>query len=295
MNPPRESALLVLDTLSAAFADDPDVLAQADIFRRRLDEPLRVALVGTLKAGKSTLLNAMLGERAAPTDARECTRVVTWYQRGTTPTVKVRRHDGDAQLLPARRRDDRLELELNQEEMADVTRLEISWPADLLDSITLIDTPGTNSATEGVSEITDNFLMPEDGAVGADAVIYLLRSLHSADAKFLSALHERTRHGVSAVGTIAVLSRVDELGSGGLGAMVAVNQAVSRLRSDPALSGLCETVIPVAGLLGLGAATLRQAEFSALVALGKADRQRVRVLLSSPELFIAAEDPDLPD
>ncbi|SUA48521.1 Predicted GTPase [Nocardia africana] len=49
---------------------------------RRLDQPLRVALAGQLKAGKSTLLNALVGQDIAPTDATECTRMVTWYRHG---------------------------------------------------------------------------------------------------------------------------------------------------------------------------------------------------------------------
>ena len=40
---------------------------------RRLREPLRLAIAGIVKAGKSTLLNAILGEQIAPTDAGECT------------------------------------------------------------------------------------------------------------------------------------------------------------------------------------------------------------------------------
>ena len=48
--------------------------------RARLDGPLRVAIAGKVKAGKSTLLNALVGENVAPTDASECTRVVTWYR-----------------------------------------------------------------------------------------------------------------------------------------------------------------------------------------------------------------------
>ena len=48
----------------------------------RLDEPLRVAVAGRVKAGKSTVINALVGERLAPTDAGECTKIVTWYRYG---------------------------------------------------------------------------------------------------------------------------------------------------------------------------------------------------------------------
>ncbi|MGH3514361.1 MAG: dynamin family protein, partial [Pseudonocardiaceae bacterium] len=50
-----------------------EVDAELAACQRRLDEPLRVALAGTLKSGKSTLLNALVGEEIAPTDATECT------------------------------------------------------------------------------------------------------------------------------------------------------------------------------------------------------------------------------
>jgi hypothetical protein len=50
----------------------------------RLDGPLRVAIAGMVKAGKSTLLNALVGEELAPTDAGECTRVVWWFHDGLT-------------------------------------------------------------------------------------------------------------------------------------------------------------------------------------------------------------------
>ena len=61
-------------------ARGPTRRRRSAVAMRRLDEPLRVAIAGRVKAGKSTLLNALVGERLAATDAGECTRVVTWYR-----------------------------------------------------------------------------------------------------------------------------------------------------------------------------------------------------------------------
>src|SRR5699024_9701710 len=121
--------------------------------------------------------------------------------------------------------------------------------------------PGTISVSQEVSLLTDQFLFPDDGATRADAVIYLLRSLHDTDLEYLRSLDARTRHGRAAIGSIAVLSRADDLGAGRLTAQRAVQQAVDKHRSNPALARVCETVVPVAGLFGMGAMTLRQADF----------------------------------
>ncbi|MDG2040937.1 MAG: dynamin family protein, partial [Ilumatobacter sp.] len=66
----------LLDLACREF-DDPDAVADLNAIRARLDEPLRVAIAGKVKAGKSTLLNALVGELLAPTDTGECTKVVT--------------------------------------------------------------------------------------------------------------------------------------------------------------------------------------------------------------------------
>ena len=51
--------------------------AEAAALGARLQGPLRVAIAGRVKAGKSTLLNALVGERMAPTDAGTSPRS-TW-------------------------------------------------------------------------------------------------------------------------------------------------------------------------------------------------------------------------
>src|SRR2546430_10311936 len=84
--------------------------AQVFDVRRRLSEPLRVAIAGRLKSGKSTLVNALIGRRVAPTEVGECTRIVTQFRYGTADRVDVVRRGGtpgspppgEARVVPPR-------------------------------------------------------------------------------------------------------------------------------------------------------------------------------------------------
>src|SRR6266511_4912481 len=67
---------------------------------RRLAAPLQVAVAGRIKSGKSTLVNALIGRRVAPTDVGECTRLVTRFQYGTVDRVEIVFDDGRKQVLP---------------------------------------------------------------------------------------------------------------------------------------------------------------------------------------------------
>lgn len=291
---PLDSARTLTDRAKSLYSSDVSTGLALDELARRLDQPLRVALVGSVKAGKSTLLNGLLGERIAPTDSRECTRIVTWYHYGAAPAVRGKLTDGNVVMLPAKRQIDRLELDLQGLPAEDFERIDVTWPAPGIRDITLIDTPGTASISQEVSHQTSEFLAPEDGAAGADAIVYLLRSLHEADIQYLKALNERTRHGSAMMGSVAVLSRADELGSGRLTAMVSINQVVDKLRRDPTLEGVCETIVPVAGLMGMGATTLRQADFALFRDLAAHDPEMTQHLLVSAEHFIASKEPWLP-
>src|SRR3954454_1772110 len=77
-----------------AFRDRPDLHSELSWIGQRLNQPIRIALAGTLKAGKSTLVNALVGEDIAPTDATEATRIVTWFRNGPTPKVTANHRGG---------------------------------------------------------------------------------------------------------------------------------------------------------------------------------------------------------
>ncbi|MDY6809660.1 MAG: dynamin family protein [Actinomycetota bacterium] len=264
----------------AAAIDDLDRCA------RRLGEPLRIALAGTLKAGKSTLLNALIGEELAPTDATECTKMVTWFRHGTAPAVRAYHQNGLSAPVPIQRTDGRLDFDLAALDPASIDRLEVQWPTTELTRCTVIDTPGTASLNAEVSERTLRLLTPADGVSGADAVVYLMRTTTANDVSTLAELSRQVGGRAGPLGVIGVLSRADELGVGRIDAMLSAKEIAARTAADLSASGLCQAVVPVAGLLALTARTLRQREYVALAALAAAPAEDLQLAMLSADRFV---------
>ena len=271
------------------YRDDAGTAAQLRDQIDRLDEPLRVAIAGKVKAGKSTLLNALVGEQIAPTDAGECTRVVTWYRDATSPRITLVPHAGSPRQLPLTRTDGRLDFDLRGSAPDDVDRLLVDWPSRSLRTTTLIDTPGIASLSTHVSARSIALLAPDDQPSEADAVIYLMRHLHATDVRFLESFYDQGGAPAAVVNTVAVLSRADEIGAGRLDAMVSARQVARRYRSEPKIRRLCQTVVAVTGLLAQTARTLRQVEFSALSELAQMPRPELDSLLLSADRFTTQE------
>ncbi|MDG3010183.1 Isoniazid-inducible protein iniC [Rhodococcus sp. D2-41] len=278
----------LVHTAQRAYAGDRAATEQLADCRRRIDQPLRVALAGSLKAGKSTLLNAIVGQEIAPTDATECTRVVTWYRGGPTPTVTAR-YDGErsANVL-VQRTGGRLSFDLGALTADRVDRIEVQWPAGDLDRTTIIDTPGTSSLSKDVSDRTLGFLTPDEGGSGADAVVYLLRTLAATDIAFLERIGNRVGGESGPLGVVGVVSRADEIGAGRLDAMLSARDVAARFAGELENTGLCQSVVPVAGLLALGARTLRQDEFHALRVLAAVSAEDFQLAMLSADRFAAS-------
>ncbi len=285
-----ESVRHVLRRAVDVYSCAPGVAATVRDQLDRLDEPLRVAIAGKVKAGKSTLLNGLVGELVAPTDAGECTKVVTWYRDGTTPCVVSYPDSGPPEPLPVHRDAHGLTLRLRGVPAERLRRIVVDWPSQYLRDVTLIDTPGIASTSEGVSRRTVNLLTPdEDTPAEADAVVYLMRHLHVADAEFLESFRDQGVARASAVNTIAVISRADEVGGGRIDAMLSARRIARRYRASPALRGLCQTVLPVAGLLAATGRTLARREFDTLAALAAAPRSDMDAALLSTHRFLRSE------
>jgi len=269
----------------ATYNGHPEHEATLAALEARLDEPLRVAIAGRVKSGKSTLLNALVGQPLAATDAAECTRVVTWYRHGRQYKAYVQRRSGELEQVQLERTADAVEVDLGGREVDSLERIVVEWPAALLESMTLVDTPGLGSLSTAVSERAVEFLAPEDSASSADAVVYLARHLHGQDVRFLEAFHDEDAGKPNPVNAVGVLARADEIGGCRLDALEAAARVTDRYRTDHHVRRLCQTVVPVAGLLAQGSTLLSEAEYRALGRLAEVDHDAAEAVLLSTDRF----------
>lgn len=128
----------------------------------------RLLVLGDMKRGKSTFLNALLGEKLLPSDVNPCTAILTILRYGDSKQVKVHFNDGtppksiDFATFKAQYTIDPAEakqLEQNQEQaFPNVDYAVVEYPLPLLQKgIEIIDSPGLND-TEARNELSLGYI-----------------------------------------------------------------------------------------------------------------------------------------
>jgi hypothetical protein len=269
--------------------------------RDRLAESTpRIAVGGKLKAGKSTLVNALLGQRLAATNGTETTMVVAWYRHHHQNRILVRPYDGAPYYVPAgpdgripadlRRMDERAarlpDRDGDQQVAAGLARRIASVTVEvpnrrLVERHIIVDTPGLGSLT-GLDQAS------LAGLADADALLYLMPHPSSQDREVLTALRAAAGAArLSAATVLGVLSQVDLLGERPDDVWPGARRVAGRTAGQ--LRGLLADVIPVIGLLAETAFgdEFTEADTRLLLRLADAERAQVRRALYKAESFLA--------
>ncbi len=129
----------------------------------RLRRPLRIAIAGQVSAGKSTLVNALLGQRIAVTGVGEITRLFALYEFDENESIEIQWTDGRLWRRPltiAGGLPTDWGVPLGD---VDSVRVRLST-AGVLSRVTVVDAPGLGSATETASALTERRLFAGDGS-----------------------------------------------------------------------------------------------------------------------------------
>ncbi len=134
--------------------------------RARKDDRMTLVVIGDFKRGKSSFINALLGEDVVTTDVN--TETVTLNR------IRYGGHSNEAVLANNRRialEDGELHREALQgvfEKIGEhVTQIELKRPCELLKQVTIIDTPGMDDALENFEDLVKRSLLQ------ADVVLYV--------------------------------------------------------------------------------------------------------------------------
>ncbi len=230
-----ESIRVAVEPLSEDYAD---FLRDFAALRQRLEAgQFRLAVLGQFKRGKSTLLNALLGDQLLPTNILPVTAIPTFIKSGEEVAVEVVFEGGESPVCFESGGDVSLDDFLtryvtetgNPENHRKVARVEISFPSELLkQGVVLIDTPGIGSTHRHNTEVAYQIL-PQ-----CDAALFLVSPdppITEAELTYLKNIQQRLPR------TFFVLNKVDFLDT-------AERVASLRFLADQ-LTPLCDGVPPI--------------------------------------------------
>jgi hypothetical protein len=160
----------------AEEAGAPKMAIEARALRAKAESGrFYVACVGQFKRGKSTLLDALIGEPLLPIGVLPVTSVPTVVCHGTERAARVRLRDGRWKRIDLRELEEYVSEAENPENVKQVSAVEALIPNPLLaDGMCLVDTPGIASVFDANSAATREFIPHIDAAIvviGADPPI----------------------------------------------------------------------------------------------------------------------------
>lgn len=215
--------------------------------RDALQKPTAIAVTGRVNTGKSTLVNALIGARMAPTSSQETTALLSHYIYGAPTRAEAVLLTGS--IAP-------VSCTANGPDLGDIRAESVSSFRIYLQSAalrlsTFIDTPGLESAVTGNSVRTLEGILPNDNAAtGADVLLFLVRdAFRPDDEAFLARFTAARTSDAAPAQAIGLLAHADNFGGGPWRAADPIDEA---RKAAPALAlrmpGLT-TVLPVSALL----------------------------------------------
>ncbi|WP_103640547.1 dynamin family protein [Campylobacter concisus] len=192
-----ELARLVNDLNDPSLHVSEQIKESLNLLIDTLNEPPLIAVIGQFSSGKSTFLNALLGQDILPSGLTPVTAKAVRLKFAKMPLLSVKFINGSESLLAS---SDLAELNKLGEQVSGMT---LYAPSEILKEINFIDTPGLNSLRDADTKETKNTLKKVSGA------IWLSLANNAAKASELESIKEILK--VNDLKAICLINQKDKL------------------------------------------------------------------------------------
>lgn len=158
-NPLQAKITAVQDFLSTHFVLDSKDKEAFLTLKRSLNAPLKIAVIGQFSSGKSSFLNALLGQNILPSGIIPVTAKVCEICYGESAFLQINYKDGTQELTNVDF------LATQSKKIAQIDSFKLYAPNEILRHITFLDTPGFNSQNAQDTDISNNILQAVDGII----------------------------------------------------------------------------------------------------------------------------------
>ena len=138
-----------------------------EVHERVSNQSFSIAIVGEFKRGKSTMINALLGQDVLPTDILPCSATLNRITYGITPSVEVKFKDGKVDRVDINQLANYVtKLTPESEQLAaNVSEATVYYPVNYcMNNVDIIDTPGLND-DKNMTDVTLSVLPKADAAI----------------------------------------------------------------------------------------------------------------------------------
>ena len=144
-----------------------------DCFLRAVnDNHFFVTVIGEFNRGKSTMINALLGEDILPTAIRPTTATLNFIHTSSRRFAMLHYKEGGEAEVTWDKKVLRNFTALGKANVEDINYLEIGCPLEALaDDIVIVDTPGVNDIAEQRTDVTFQYIPL------SDAVVFVLSAI----------------------------------------------------------------------------------------------------------------------
>ena len=183
-----------------------DILYILDSITFEDSKPVKIVVMGEVKSGKSTFINALVGKEVSRMDVLEATALIHEMVYDEHESFDV--HLLDGRITTAFSQDEVhkiLEKETSEkDEEQKVSKVVVKLPLDILKKIHIVDTPGLQTITTQNSKITKNYM------INADAILWVMNIHHNGQEDVIDAIESSKSFGKPLLGLINRLDELDE-------------------------------------------------------------------------------------